>query len=160
MIAHYCKLFPPLPALLLAVKKWAKSLGLNNPSGRGGSASFSSYALSVMTIGYLQVCCFGVRGASYLLILRHRYLEFFQVFRLASRRFPVLPETLGWTSKASTGKGSELAYPQGAIGGSSACNIGNLRLQRDLSSTSALYCWDGSGGLGLPLLLCDALISG
>ncbi len=58
MIAHYCELFRPLPILLLAIKKWAKSLGLNNPSGRGGSASFSSYALAIMTIGYLQVCCF------------------------------------------------------------------------------------------------------
>jgi len=55
MIAHYCELFRPLPILLLAIKKWAKSLGLNNPSGRGGSASFSSYALAIMTIGYLQI---------------------------------------------------------------------------------------------------------
>ncbi|KLO18255.1 hypothetical protein SCHPADRAFT_126698 [Schizopora paradoxa] len=54
LIAHYCELFHPLPTLLLAIKKWAKSLGLNNPSGRGGSTSFSSYALTVMTIGYLQ----------------------------------------------------------------------------------------------------------
>lgn len=58
LIAYYCGLLRPLPVLLLAVKQWAKSLGLNNPSGRGGSTSFSSYALAIMTIGYLQVCWF------------------------------------------------------------------------------------------------------
>ena len=55
MIADYCRLIPTLAPLLLAIKKWAKSWGLNNPSGHGGAASFSSYALTLMTIGYLQV---------------------------------------------------------------------------------------------------------
>lgn len=55
LIARYCKLSPLLRPLLLAVKKWAKSFGLNNPSGEQGPTTFSSYSLTLMSIGFLQV---------------------------------------------------------------------------------------------------------
>jgi len=49
--------------MIMTIKRWAKLLGLNNPSGQGGPVSFSSYTFSIMIIGYLQVrhnlpvCC-------------------------------------------------------------------------------------------------------
>ena len=55
LISRYCELAPVLRPLLVALKHWAKPLGLNNPSGRGAAASFSSYALTLMTIAFLQV---------------------------------------------------------------------------------------------------------
>lgn len=55
LISRYCKLSPLLRPLVLAVKKWAKSFGLNNPSGEQGPMTFSSYSLTLMSIGFLQV---------------------------------------------------------------------------------------------------------
>lgn len=57
MLARYCEILPQLPALVFLVKKWAKSHNLNNPSTRqkGVPASFSSYALTLMIIGHLQL---------------------------------------------------------------------------------------------------------
>ena len=56
LIATYCQLNVYLRPLIVLIKQWAKSHGLNNPSGGPGlQATFSSYALSMMTIGYLQV---------------------------------------------------------------------------------------------------------
>ena len=56
LIATYCQLNVYLRPLIVFIKQWAKSHGLNNPSGGPGlQATFSSYALSMMTIGYLQV---------------------------------------------------------------------------------------------------------
>jgi DNA polymerase sigma len=39
----------------MIIKRWAKSHGLNDPSGQGGPVTFSSYALALMVIGFLQV---------------------------------------------------------------------------------------------------------
>ena len=56
MINEYCALSPVLRPLLFSIKEWAKPLGLNTPSGGLGiSVSFSSYALALMTIAFLQV---------------------------------------------------------------------------------------------------------
>ena len=56
LIATYCQLNIYLRPLIVLIKQWAKSHGLNNPSGGPGlQATFSSYALSMMVIGYLQV---------------------------------------------------------------------------------------------------------
>lgn len=56
MINEYCALSPVLRPLLFSIKEWAKPLGLNTPSGGlGVSVSFSSYALALMTIAFLQV---------------------------------------------------------------------------------------------------------
>lgn len=54
MIAHYCELVPLLRPLVFAIKQWARSHGFNNPSGNGGAVTFSSYCLTLMTIGFLQ----------------------------------------------------------------------------------------------------------
>lgn len=54
MLKIYCDMSPVLRPMLFAVKAWAKPLGLNNPSGMG-PRTFSSYALALMTIGFLQV---------------------------------------------------------------------------------------------------------
>jgi len=55
LIRHYCDILPILRPLLLAIKKWARPLGYNNPAGaRGKPVSFSSYTLTIMTIGLLQ----------------------------------------------------------------------------------------------------------
>lgn len=59
MIKEYCDAHPFVRPLLYAIKKWAKPLGLNSPSpARGKSATFSSYALALMTISFLQVRSF------------------------------------------------------------------------------------------------------
>lgn len=55
LITRYCELAPVLRPLLVALKQWAKPLGLNNPSGTGVTTSFSSYALTLMSIAFLQV---------------------------------------------------------------------------------------------------------
>jgi len=54
MIKEYCDIHPLLRPLLSRIKEWAKPLGLNNPSPPRGPKSFSSYALSLMTISFLQ----------------------------------------------------------------------------------------------------------
>ncbi|KAF4585037.1 hypothetical protein EYR40_001870 [Pleurotus pulmonarius] len=54
MLKIYCDMSPVLRPMLFAVKAWAKPLGLNNPSGMG-PRTFSSYALALMTIGFLQM---------------------------------------------------------------------------------------------------------
>ncbi|CAL1711067.1 unnamed protein product [Somion occarium] len=55
LIKHYCDMLPILRPFLYAIKSWAKPLGLNNPSGvASSSATFSSYALTLMTIGLFQ----------------------------------------------------------------------------------------------------------
>ncbi|EIM83995.1 uncharacterized protein STEHIDRAFT_170415 [Stereum hirsutum FP-91666 SS1] len=55
LIARYIELLPVLRPLLSAIKKWAGVHGLNNPSGRQGAVSFSSYALTVMSIAFFQM---------------------------------------------------------------------------------------------------------
>jgi len=54
MIKQYCDAHAFLRPLLYRIKEWAKPLGLNSPSPPRGPISFSSYALTLMTIGFLQ----------------------------------------------------------------------------------------------------------
>ncbi|KAJ6567718.1 hypothetical protein DFH09DRAFT_918693 [Mycena vulgaris] len=62
LIKRYCELNPVLTDMLKYIKKWAKPLGLNSPSAdKKGPITFSSYALVMMTIGFLQA------GSSYLI---------------------------------------------------------------------------------------------
>jgi hypothetical protein len=57
LIKRYCQLSPALVQMLVYIKKWAKPLGHNFPSStkKGVPVTFSSYALVLMTIGFLQV---------------------------------------------------------------------------------------------------------
>ncbi|KAI0314420.1 hypothetical protein OF83DRAFT_1063840, partial [Amylostereum chailletii] len=54
LIKWYCDMFPNLRPLIKTIKSWAKPLGLNEPGIRSQQTSFSSYALTMMTIGLLQ----------------------------------------------------------------------------------------------------------
>lgn len=54
MIKEYCKISPLLRQVVIAIKQWAKPIGLNKPSGPG-PITFSSYALTLMTIALFQV---------------------------------------------------------------------------------------------------------
>lgn len=53
MVKYYVSLQPVLILLLRLIKRWAKSVGMNSPSKR--PVSFSSYALTLMTIAWFQV---------------------------------------------------------------------------------------------------------
>ena len=56
MINAYCRLSPyQLRPLIHIVKSWAKARDLNNPSGRTGQRSLSSYCWALMAIGYMQI---------------------------------------------------------------------------------------------------------
>ncbi|KAF8576340.1 hypothetical protein K439DRAFT_1640587 [Ramaria rubella] len=56
LVERYCDLAPDLVRpMILIIKHWAKSHGLNDPSGQHGPVSFSSYALALMVIGFLQM---------------------------------------------------------------------------------------------------------
>lgn len=57
LIKRYCELNPVLVPMIQYVKLWAKPLGLNSPSRNqlNKPMTFSSYALVMMTIGFLQV---------------------------------------------------------------------------------------------------------
>ncbi|KAH9991964.1 hypothetical protein BJV74DRAFT_406271 [Russula compacta] len=58
LIRDYCDILPVLRPLLLAIKRWARPLGYNSPAGAPGMPiTFSSYTLTIMTIGLLQVSC-------------------------------------------------------------------------------------------------------
>lgn len=52
-LGSYCDVLPGLRTLLVAIKLWARPLGLNTPSG-GSMVTFSTYALTLMTLGWLQ----------------------------------------------------------------------------------------------------------
>ncbi|KAG5650738.1 hypothetical protein H0H81_011222 [Sphagnurus paluster] len=55
LLKTYCDISPLLRPMLFKIKEWAKPLGLNRPSSPPGEpASFSSYALALMTIAFLQ----------------------------------------------------------------------------------------------------------
>ncbi|KAK0444215.1 uncharacterized protein EV420DRAFT_1007345 [Desarmillaria tabescens] len=55
MVKRYCELSPLLRPMVRVIKKWAKPLKLNSPSIRsGGRVTFSSYALTLITIAFLQ----------------------------------------------------------------------------------------------------------
>ncbi|KAI6129313.1 hypothetical protein EDD16DRAFT_1544677 [Pisolithus croceorrhizus] len=53
LLRSYCDILPGLRTALVAIKLWARSLGLNTPSG-GPMTTFSTYALALMTLGWLQ----------------------------------------------------------------------------------------------------------
>ena len=73
MIKEYCDAHPFVRPLLYRIKKWAKPLGLNSPSPAArSSATFSSYALTLMTISFLQVRSFRYSCDSSLLNLCNR----------------------------------------------------------------------------------------
>jgi DNA polymerase sigma len=58
LLEHYCRLWPPLSNLIYVIKKWAKARGLNEPAGaKRGGPTFSSYCLTLMIVGFLQVIC-------------------------------------------------------------------------------------------------------
>ncbi|KAF8066819.1 hypothetical protein FPV67DRAFT_1496629 [Lyophyllum atratum] len=54
LLKAYCDASPLLRPMLMLIKLWAKPLGLNSPSPFREVPSFSSYALALMTIGFLQ----------------------------------------------------------------------------------------------------------
>ena len=56
LLREYCRLSPQLRSVVIALKRWAKPLGFNDSAGSKGLRSFSSYALTIMTIGLWQVC--------------------------------------------------------------------------------------------------------
>ncbi|KAG2336634.1 hypothetical protein BDR05DRAFT_106108 [Suillus weaverae] len=54
LIKTYCDIVPSLRFLLSAIKKWARPRALNQPSASDALRTFNSYALVLMTIGWLQ----------------------------------------------------------------------------------------------------------
>ncbi|KAJ7100601.1 hypothetical protein B0H15DRAFT_816648 [Mycena belliarum] len=54
LIKRYCELNPVLVDMIMFIKAWAKPRGLNNSGSRKMPTTFSSYALVMMTIGFLQ----------------------------------------------------------------------------------------------------------
>ncbi|KAI0826647.1 hypothetical protein BC628DRAFT_1320066 [Trametes gibbosa] len=54
LLRQYCLRAPSLARFLRLVKVWARSVGLNSPSVRGHPPSFSSYAITLMTIAWMQ----------------------------------------------------------------------------------------------------------
>lgn len=55
LLNHYCDIFPPLRPMIRLIKSWAKKNGLNSPGlSDPGEVTFSSYALTLMTIALLQ----------------------------------------------------------------------------------------------------------
>lgn len=54
LIKTYCDAVPSLRCLISAIKKWARPRALNQPSASGEPQTFNSYALVLMTIGWLQ----------------------------------------------------------------------------------------------------------
>ncbi|KAG6331619.1 hypothetical protein ID866_7473, partial [Astraeus odoratus] len=54
LLRSYCDALPGLRTLLVAIKLWAQPLGLNSPSTARSMVTFSTYALALMTLGWLQ----------------------------------------------------------------------------------------------------------
>ncbi|GAA97503.1 uncharacterized protein L969DRAFT_14156 [Mixia osmundae IAM 14324] len=54
LIAEYCRISPIMRPLCVFVKFWSKRRELNDPAGQAGKKSFSSYALILLVIAYLQ----------------------------------------------------------------------------------------------------------
>ncbi|KAG1803455.1 hypothetical protein EV424DRAFT_1544870 [Suillus variegatus] len=55
LIKTYCDIVPNLRCLISAIKQWARPRALNQPSISEAIRTFNSYALVLMTIGWLQV---------------------------------------------------------------------------------------------------------
>lgn len=57
LILAYCEISPHvLRPLIHALKIWSKANHVNDPSGKYGMPTMSSYCLTLMAIGYLQHC--------------------------------------------------------------------------------------------------------
>lgn len=57
LILAYCEISPHvLRPLIHALKLWSKANHINDPSGRNGTPTMSSYCLTLMAIGFLQHC--------------------------------------------------------------------------------------------------------
>ncbi|KAH9849393.1 hypothetical protein C2E23DRAFT_840027 [Lenzites betulinus] len=54
LLRQYCLRVPHLARFLRSVKVWVRSVGLNNPSAHKLPRSFSSYAITLMTIAWMQ----------------------------------------------------------------------------------------------------------
>ncbi|KAG1765549.1 hypothetical protein EDD22DRAFT_880433 [Suillus occidentalis] len=54
LIKTYCDIVPNLRYLVSAIKQWARPRALNQPSASAALRTFNSYALVLMTIGWLQ----------------------------------------------------------------------------------------------------------
>ncbi|KAG1883761.1 hypothetical protein F4604DRAFT_1736199 [Suillus subluteus] len=54
LIKTYCDIVPSLRSLVSAIKKWARPRALNQPSASEATRTFNSYALVLMTVGWLQ----------------------------------------------------------------------------------------------------------
>jgi hypothetical protein len=55
LILAYCEISPyVLRSLIHSLKLWASAQEINDPSGKKGPSSMSSYCLTLMAIGYLQ----------------------------------------------------------------------------------------------------------
>ncbi|KAG1856546.1 hypothetical protein C8R48DRAFT_718513 [Suillus tomentosus] len=54
LIKTYCDIVPNLRCLISAIKQWARPRALNQPSISEAIRTFNSYALVLMTIGWLQ----------------------------------------------------------------------------------------------------------
>jgi hypothetical protein len=54
LIKTYCDIVPSLRCLISAIKQWARPRALNQPSASEACRTFNSYALVLMTIGWLQ----------------------------------------------------------------------------------------------------------
>ncbi|KAG8900632.1 hypothetical protein FRB99_005836, partial [Tulasnella sp. 403] len=55
LLHNYCEMWPGLRPMIFFLKRWAKSWGLNDPSGANGPSSFSSYCLALMAVALLQL---------------------------------------------------------------------------------------------------------
>ncbi|WRT67792.1 uncharacterized protein IL334_004766 [Kwoniella shivajii] len=56
LILHYCQISPYLlRPMIYILKRWLSSQDLNDASGAKGPATMSSYCLTLMIIGYLQI---------------------------------------------------------------------------------------------------------
>ncbi|KAI0674269.1 hypothetical protein C8Q78DRAFT_582612 [Trametes maxima] len=54
LLRQYCLRSPGLSRFLRVAKAWLNSVDLNNPSVQGKPSSFSSYAITIMTIAFMQ----------------------------------------------------------------------------------------------------------
>lgn len=66
-MAAYCAAWSGLRPMLTFLKAWAKSWSLNDSSGSKGPVTFSSWAISLMTVAFLQVRSPGSRVHSLVL---------------------------------------------------------------------------------------------
>ncbi|KIM76913.1 hypothetical protein PILCRDRAFT_635010 [Piloderma croceum F 1598] len=105
MIKRYCDIVPILRPMIAYIKRWAKPLGLNSPSMTNGPQSFSSYALVLMTISYLQSQGLAPNLQSRLLRSSDSSTGFFWILSKTGRSSRVDTRYhlgRGWTAKETT----------------------------------------------------------